>query len=664
MGGNYPMRWNRPENTARSDGGGVNSQRGFNRIPTPCRRPLSRLPGSPTLVLAVVAALTGCMLVGPLAQAQTRRPTGLQPLRPSTGSQTGTAGELSSGMSDSAPSGKSASKSASKFGSTSGGKSVSTSSPNRERASGVGRPSVTYAATSPVNSARIARVSAEEAIESSPAEGLGPANAGDEGAGGEPAEDGGPSEAGEGEAGIGGTADEMAVETAEDAGTEAATESSSGPILLNPRTPPRDYAPEKRIPRVFSAPQGGNRTAMRSSSAGARPMNSVLSNRDEPAAGEPPAGEATEDGMPSGDSQARGGDGRELERRGVDANSDRGYEPGHRFADAPELFTEPWAEPLYDRRGCWWVSGEYLMWWRKGVDLPTMASTGPLDQQGVSTLYGDQTVGDQARPGGRLSLGWAGGPHQRQGFFARVYFMETGTSDYSSNDTENPGLSRPFLDLSGNLPEPNALLVDSLHVRTESDFVGGDIMMRQMIHLSPLARVDFLLGYQFARIDESLRIDSLANNVFELTDHFATANEFHGGALGLQFIYDRPGVRLDMLAKVGLGSMQQEIVLAGSSSSDPQAGLLVQASNRGRYTHSEFMAIPEFGATLTWAVAPSIEFSLGYSLLYFPGVVQAASGIDSQLAVDLNPNGSRPRFVFHDSEYWIHGLNLGLSWRY
>ena len=353
-----------------------------------------------------------------------------------------------------------------------------------------------------------------------------------------------------------------------------------------------------------------------------------------------------------------------MERRGVDANSEHGYEPGHRFADAPELFSEPWAEPLYDRKGCWWVSGEYLMWWRKGVDLPTMASTGPLDQQGVSILYGDQTVGDQARPGGRLSFGWAGGPHQRQGFFARMYFMETGASDYSSNDTENPGLSRPFLDLSGNLPEPNALVVDSLHVRTESDFVGGDIMMRQMIHLSPLARVDFLLGYQFARIDESLRIDSLANNVFELTDHFATANEFHGGALGLQFIYDRPGVRLDMLAKVGLGSMQQEIVLAGSSSSDPRAGLLVQASNRGRYTHSEFTAIPEFGATLTWAVAPSIEFSLGYSLLYFPGVVQAASGIDSQLAVDLNPNGSRPRFAFHDSEYWIHGLNLGLSWRY
>ena len=510
------------------------------------------------------------------------------------------------------------------------------------------------ATRSPANSARVVRVSAEETAEPSPTDGLGPRNA--RGLR-EANEEGDSPTTADGDFEGSSDAGDMA---GEENPMDTAAESPKGaPIPLNPRMPPRDYAPEKRIPRVFSAPQTGNRAAMRSPAGGSRPTTSVLTNPNDSTSGDPTAGD-----QPDGDPSV--GDQLPSDRSGQGTTQGEmpGHESGHRFADAPELFSEPWAEPLHGRMGCWWVSGEYLMWWRKGADLPAMASNGPLDQQGVSLLYGNQTVGDQARPGGRLSFGWAGGPYQRQGWLARVYFLETGTADFSANSDDIPGLARPFLDVSGNLPDPNAVRVDSLHVRSESDFVGGDVLMRQMIHLSPLARVDLLLGYQFARIDESLQINSLANNVFELSDHFAAANEFHGGALGLQFVYDRPGVRLDLLGKVGLGSMQQEIVLEGSSSSDPRAGLLVQASNRGRYSQSEFTAIPEFGATLTWAVAPTVEFSLGYSLLYIPSVVQAASGIDSQLAVDLNPNGTRPRFVFHDSEYWIHGLNLGLTWRY
>jgi len=66
-------------------------------------------------------------------------------------------------------------------------------------------------------------------------------------------------------------------------------------------------------------------------------------------------------------------------------------------------------------------------------------------------------------------------------------------------------------------------------------------------------------------------------------------------------------------------------------------------------------------------IVPSIQRPLDYYRANVTGtasVVQAASGIDSQLAVDLNPNGTRPRFTFHDGEYWVHGLNLGLTWRY
>ncbi|MFO0871153.1 MAG: BBP7 family outer membrane beta-barrel protein [Pirellulales bacterium] len=352
------------------------------------------------------------------------------------------------------------------------------------------------------------------------------------------------------------------------------------------------------------------------------------------------------------------------------------------YTPAPELLEEPWAEPL--RPGCgWWGTAEYLLWWRSGSSLPPLVTSSPSGTPataagvlgaGAFVIYGDQVVGNQARPGGRLSLGSWADVEQTRGWQGRAWFLGKAVSNFSASQADFPILARPFLDVSGP-PEQNAFLVafppgqGNIQVSNEADAVGGDALWRQMIYVSPRSRVDLLLGYQFAHLNESLQINSVndpSGAAFRVTDYFATNNEFHGGAIGLQFVYDRPGFRLDLLAKVGVGNMHQSVEINGQTNGAPN-GLLAQATNIGLYSRNAFTAIPELGATLTWCVTDSVEFSCGYSLLLFPNVVQVENALDPNLAVNLSVplvGPARPEFVFDDNLYWIHGLNIGVTWRY
>ncbi len=352
------------------------------------------------------------------------------------------------------------------------------------------------------------------------------------------------------------------------------------------------------------------------------------------------------------------------------------------LAEPSELMEEPWAEPLEPQRG-WWASAEYVLWWRRGIGLPALVTTSPdgtsATDAGVlgansTVLYGNQTVADQARPGARLSFGWWADPDQTRGMMTRAYWLSQARGQFSANQSDYPILARPFLDVTG-APDQNSLLVaftggeGNILVQSQSDFVGGDALWRQMVYVSPRSRVDLLLGYQFANFNDSLTIDSVSDPntaPFQVTDSFSTRNEYHAGVLGMQLVYDRPGVRLDLLAKVGFGNMHQSVQIDGTSNG-VSGGLLAQATNIGTYSRNVFSVAPELGATVTWFLSDSIEFSLGYSLLYYTHVTQSNMAIDPNLAVNLSvpfAGAARPQFVFKDDDYWIHGVNFGVTFRY
>lgn len=453
---------------------------------------------------------------------------------------------------------------------------------------------------------------------------------------------------------------------------------ASGAVAARAQTPRFDQDPPLRNQPTPAKP----RPTTDSPPAGATPG-------DEPA---PPGDSALRNGPVPNNEPAPPGD--PGPKRELGPANDAMPRNGGRIEDAqpePEEFPGDEAPGWYDDR---WVetpgpllygSAEYLIWWRRGRDLPPLVTTSPsgtaIDDAGVlpaaSVLYGDDRYGDQARPGGRLTLGFWNDPMATRGVMGRAWFLETSVASFNGDQTEFPILARPFLDVTTGAATQNSLvtafapsLAGNLSVRSESDVMGGDVLMRHMIHISRKSRVDLLLGYQYGRIDENLLIRGVADpsaTAFTVTDFFETLNEFHGGVVGVMFLYERPGWRLDLMAKVGLGRMHQTVTIDGSTNGDPGGLLARPGTNMGVFSRDIFSAVPEFNATWSVQLTQSLEFSAGYTFIFFPHVIQPGGAIDPQLAVNLSDPLSgaiRPTFSPQDNSYWIHGLNFGLTLRY
>ena len=196
-----------------------------------------------------------------------------------------------------------------------------------------------------------------------------------------------------------------------------------------------------------------------------------------------------------------------------------------------------------------------------------------------------------------------------------------------------------------------------------------------------------MAGYQFTRLDDSLRIDNVQTSidpaavvpvgtVFDVHDLFATQNEFHGGQLGFVGEYQGCCWSLEVLGKVALGAMHERVLIDGRTiTTQPNAlpvttvgGLLAQGTNIGVYDRTRLAFVPEVGANLAYDVNPCWRINIGYSFLYWSNVVLAGNQIDRAVNLSQNPGPlvgeARPAFTFNRTDYWVQGLNVGLQYRW
>jgi hypothetical protein len=87
--------------------------------------------------------------------------------------------------------------------------------------------------------------------------------------------------------------------------------------------------------------------------------------------------------------------------------------------------------------------------------------------------------------------------------------------------------------------------------------------------------------------------------------------------------------------------------------------VLTAASNIGSRSRDEFTAITEIGVNLAYRFAPCTQLRVGYSFLYWNDILSAGSGIDSTLGTAGGT--TRPEFRFRHSDYWVQGINLGIT---
>lgn len=381
--------------------------------------------------------------------------------------------------------------------------------------------------------------------------------------------------------------------------------------------------------------------------------------------------------------------------------------------------------------GTWWVRAEYLQWTTSGMYIPPLATTGPdannpgiLGEPGTVILFGDQTINDTMRSGGRISFGRWLDPNQSWGISGEYFGLEDASTNFfaASDANGSPIISRPYFTVYGfdqnGDPKPaqeNAELValpgtlaGSLAVNTNTSFQGAGVLLRHNFCCKNLCwpdccvcdpcrsgaggvpgglRVGALVGYRFYRLRDSVSItEDLTSLItqspgnFDINDNFETSNQFHGAEVGFVIDARRARWTLELLGKIAVGSNHQTVdingqtVISGSGNDDgtyPGGLLTQQGTNIGSYSRNKFNVIPQLNVNLGYNLTPRLRAIVGYTLIYWSSVVRAGN----QISLDVNetylprafdtPEGpARPAFAWQDTDFWAQGINVGLDYRF
>jgi len=359
---------------------------------------------------------------------------------------------------------------------------------------------------------------------------------------------------------------------------------------------------------------------------------------------------------------------------------------------------DPWGSPLH---GHLWFQADYLLWWTAGSSLPPLVTTslpgtssnvaGVLGQTGTRVLFGDQTVDAGAHSGGRITLGYWFDPCQCLGVEASYLGMGRETTSFFAASPGTAIIARPYLDTQTN--SQSALLIayptflqGSVNVDVASEFQAAEVLLRRNLVRGPCEGMDFLVGWRFARLDESLQISQssqltaaegpiVAGTTKSLFDQFNTENEFEGAELGVVFQEHVGRWSLETVMKVALGNTHSHVVIGGATTTTVPGGgaatftggLLAQSTNIGTYDENELSVITELGATLGFDLTSRLRATFGYSFLYWSRVARPADQLDvaaSQLP-PASPTGQhRPAQDFMANEFWAQGMNFGLAYRF
>ncbi|MGE0759081.1 MAG: BBP7 family outer membrane beta-barrel protein [Pirellulaceae bacterium] len=342
-----------------------------------------------------------------------------------------------------------------------------------------------------------------------------------------------------------------------------------------------------------------------------------------------------------------------------------------------------------------WTDVDFLLGVRHGIRVPPLVTTSPngtpAAQAGVLGLatttvaYPTEAIGEEARPGGRIALGMWIDPWQCWGVEGRYYALADAHTRFDVQSAGDPILARPFFDVLLNAQSsllvafPGLVSPGSITITTDSQMMGGDALVRRSLCRWGGGRLDLLVGYQYARIDETLVIqDRLTDadpanlipdgTVLSDTDRFATRNQYHAATIGAACRYEQGLWSLDLMGKIGLGNMRETVTISGESVTDNPpigtpdnvvaAGLLASGVNLGTFTQDDFCVSPEINVKVIYHLAQNVDISLGYTFVYWSHLVQPGDQIDPSLRVPAD------RFVIRDTESWIHAFTVGAAFQF
>lgn len=360
-----------------------------------------------------------------------------------------------------------------------------------------------------------------------------------------------------------------------------------------------------------------------------------------------------------------------------------------------------------------WLGAEYLLWTTSGNSLPPLATSAPagtargvagtIGGPGTSTLIGGRDYNTDWRSGFRVYGGVWIDQGQRFGVSGDYFFLgNSSTSEVAGSDGSRI-ITRPFTNnvvrnadgtFTQVTPFPDTQLVSfpnvlagQVAVTTQSEFTGAGVNGIVNLCCSPCGRLDFLIGYRYLNLNDTLYIredlrglpgSANAGASFVVEDRFRTENHFHGVNLGLSWERRFSNFFVNVLGSVALGNTRTIVDIDGATTITDAAGntqrftggLLAQPSNIGRYELNRFAVVPEVGARLGVQLTDALRVYVGYNFIYWSDVVRTGGVIDtrvnaSQLPPRTNVTGALfPRFEPRYTDFWAHGVSFGVQLRY
>jgi len=356
---------------------------------------------------------------------------------------------------------------------------------------------------------------------------------------------------------------------------------------------------------------------------------------------------------------------------------------------------------------------ELLMWFVPDINTPLpLAQTSPNPftfdapfPAGTTNAIGATDLISSFRLGGRFGAGLWFDPCHRNGLDANFFFIGPASRDLVATADGRNSLWRPYIVINTPIPptptppptRPNFADVvanvgdtGNIRVHTESFLLGTDANYRRRLLESCGHFADLLVGFRYMHLNESLTINETGTATppnsqtpvtASLTDRFETTNNFYGWQFGVLLHKQWGPWSADMTLKCALGPTSSIVDISGSNDFGTvrNVGLFAQSSNIGRWQSTAFSVIPEVGVNLGYMIRPRMRVHVGYNGLYWSNVLQPGNQIDpiiDQSRVQFPPGFPVPGFQplpaadphpvvpFKRSNYFAHGLNLGLTIRW
>ncbi|HMC65633.1 MAG TPA: BBP7 family outer membrane beta-barrel protein [Gemmataceae bacterium] len=352
----------------------------------------------------------------------------------------------------------------------------------------------------------------------------------------------------------------------------------------------------------------------------------------------------------------------------------------------------------------WYGSAELLLWWTKGQHMPPLvttssaASAGILGAPDTVVLFGGSVADRSMQPGGRFTIGRWFGPCQNWALETTYFFLSDDPINFSVTSDRFPVLARPFFNINtgtefSEVIASPGLARGAVAVYAPMQFWGIELNARKPIYNDCCWKLDVLAGFRHLELNEGLHVTEgilvdpavpgFGGDSILVTDRFNTRNNFYGGQLGLLTEWRRGRWSLDARWKVALGATHEVVNITGAQLVTPPGGstsvfvggLDALPSNIGRHDRTRFAVVPEVGVNLGFNFTPWLRGFLGYNFLYWSNVVRPGEQIDREINVrqipgpnfptgGSNTTVARPTVPFKSTDFWAHGVNLGLELKY